>query len=185
MYTYCICRTFKNHLRKNMFVKWHEFFYNCTRLDSHWVWLLASMMDVCTVSRGLVNQHNLKIWVVQYIPQNGLHIAITHYVQEIHTRIIWTNTACFSWHIYLYVWNCSIYLFLFVRTLLSWMSFFYIYSIPLTSMADYHVPDESVSRGQCDYGRVLHPQAVETVDQEDDVKYCTNYNSCHTRQQHV
>ena len=52
-------------------------------------------------------------------------------------------------------------------------------------MADYHVPAESVSRGQGDYGRVLHPQAVETVDQEDDVKYCTNYNSCHTRQQHV
>ena len=70
-------------------------------------------------------------------------------------------------------------------TIVSAVTHFSTYSISLTSMADYYVPDESVSRGQGDYGRVLHPQAVETVDQEDDVKYCTNYKSCHTRQQHV
>jgi len=43
------------------------------------------------------------------------------------------------------------------RTIVSAVTHFSTYSIPLTSMADYHVSDEFVWRGQGDYGRVRLP----------------------------
>jgi len=42
-------------------------------------------------------------------------------------------------------------------TIVSAVTHFSTYSISLTSMADYHVPDEFVSWGQGDYGRVRLP----------------------------